>query len=406
MKSELVTVLDLGSTKTACISACLTKEGALDIKGLTVMPSRGVRKGVVADLEEASAAIGAAVREVQNQTGREVSGLVVGISGQHVEGANSQGFKPIVPRARHITNQDVLEVITHSRSLVLTPDREQIQALPREFRVDGQRDVLKPAGMSGTKLEVLTYVVTGQSAHIQNIERAVSLAGKRVEQMVLGPLASGIGALTQEEMQLGAVIVDIGGGKTDVGIFVKGSMADSQCLPIGGQLVTSDLSKLLKTSPEEAERLKTHYGSALAKIVPDDESIDVVQIGRTYARPLQRKVFCEIVESRMREAATMVAQQIEKSGFKGVLPGGVVLTGGGSRLPGTQRLFEEVLKFAPARIADSSLAGQCEGDKPISAALGMARFAIQCSDDLGPANGSNAWRERVKVLLSRFGART
>ncbi len=399
MKNELVTVLDLGTTKVTCLAAIPDGDG-LKVLGAAVFPCKGVKKGVVTDLDETSRSIDSAIRQVQNETGQEITSVVVTISGQHVEGTNAQGFKPIVPKTRHITHHDVMEVINHSRSLVLPPDREQIQALPREFRVDGQRDVQKPIGMSGGKLEVVTYIVTGQTSQVQNIEKAVQMTGKKVEQMVLGALASGIGVLTQEEMDLGAVVLDIGGGKSDLGIFVKGSLAYSATLPIGGQLVTSDLSKLLKTAPEEAERLKLVSGAALAKIVPERDSLEVMQIGQNIARPLQRKVFCEIIESRMRELAVMVAQHIEKSGLKATLPGCIVLTGGGANLLGIEKLFEDNIKHTKVRVAEPHLGAEWESQRGLAAAVGSARFAIQCYDELGPAAGNLPWRDRVKSLFS------
>lgn len=400
MKHELVTVLDLGSTKVNCLAARADGGDGMKIEAFATAPCKGMKRGAVTDLDATFQAIDAAVRETIRQTGTEVESVIVGVTGPGVEGINAQGYKPIVPRGRHITHQDVLEVINHSRSVVLPPDQEQIQALPREFRVDGQRDVKKPIGMSGTKLEVVTYVVTGQTTQLQNLEKAVQMAGRRVDQMVLGPLASGIGVLTQEEMELGAAVVDIGGGNTDIAIFVKGSLAHCASLPIGGQLVSSDLSKLLKTSPEEADRLKKTFGSSYAKLVPEGETVEVQQIGQSAARPLQRRVLCEIIESRMREIGTMVKQQLDKSGLAAVLPGGVVLTGGGARLTGVDKLFEDSLKHLRVRSAEPSIPAVAGADSGLAASVGLARFAIQCYDELAPATGVLPWRDKVRSLFS------
>ncbi|HEY0867427.1 MAG TPA: cell division protein FtsA, partial [Fimbriimonas sp.] len=346
MRSELVAVLDLGSTKVTAIAAQALEEG-MEILGVASTPCRGITRGVVTDLEEASQGIDASVRKLQKDLGTEFESFIVGISGGHIEGNNAQGIKPIVPAARHVTHQDVMEVINHSRAVMIPPDREQIQALPREFQIDGQRGIQRPVGLNGSTLEVTTYVVTGQRTHVQNTEKAVEMAGKRVEQMVLGPLASGIGVLTPEEIQLGAAVVDIGGGKTDLAVFTNGSIAYSYCLPVGSGHVTGDLSKLLKTSPDEAERLKVDDGGALATLIPERESVQVMQLGQIMLRPMQRRVLCEIIESRMREIASMVRQQIEKGGYLAMLPGGVVLTGGGAQMFGTKELFEDVLRHLP-----------------------------------------------------------
>lgn len=401
MKSDLVSVLDLGSTKAACLVASEGENGDIQIHAAETVECKGIRRGVVTDLEETSRAIDAVIRRAQQTVGQEIEAVVVGITGTTVEGVNGQGFVPIYPRSRSVTREDVLQVINHSRQTMLPPDREQIQAIPREFKIDGQRGIQRPIGMSGSRLEVTTYIITDQTAHLQNLERAVTMAGKRVDQMVLQALASGLGVLTGEELELGTVVVDIGGGTTDIAIFTGGSIAYSASIPVGGQLVTSDVSKLLKSSPEEAERLKTSYGAAASRLATDKESVNVLQLGQTEARPLQRKVLCEIIESRMREVAVMVRQQIERSGLNGLLPGGIVLTGGGSMLSGTDQLFEDVLKHARVRTAEPNLQGQPASGHSFATAVGMARFAIQCSEDeLVTAGGSGDWKDRIRTFWS------
>lgn len=403
MKNDLVTVLDLGSTKVACLAATLDGDEEMKVVSLASTPCKGVKRGNVADIDEVAVAIDAVVRRVQQEIGQETDSLIVGIAGAHIEGMNAQGFKPIVPRGRLITHQDVLEVLNHSRAVVLPPDREQIQALPREFRVDGQRDVRKPAGMNGGKLEVVTYLATGQTTAIQNVEKAVSRAGKRIEQMVVKPLASGLGILTPEELELGTVVVDLGGGTTDVAVFVNGSIAFTASIPVGAQSVSSDVSKLLRTSPEEAERLKLESGCALARIVSERDSVEVSQIGQPQARPMQRRVLCEIIESRMREIATMVGQQIDKSGMVGLLPGGVVLTGGGAWMQGTDKLFDDVLKNVRVRVAEPDLGDKFPRQPGLATAIGLARFGIQCKDDITPAAGPAGWKDRVRGLFGMQG---
>jgi cell division protein FtsA len=405
MRSDVVFTLDLGSTKVTCAAASMGEQG-LTIQAIKSIACKGVRKGVLTDIDEATRAIDAAVRAVSQEMGQEIQSLVVAISGTHLEGMNAQGLKPIVPRGRHITFQDVLEVINHSRSVVLPPDREQIQALPREFRVDGTRDVRKPIGMSGAKLEVVTYIVTGYMSAVQNLDRAVTMANRKVEQMVLAPLAAGIGVLTQEEMDLGAVVVDIGGGTTDVAVFSNGSIAHSACLPVASGHVTSDISKLLKTSPEEAERLKIEHGCAFAKSVSEADSVSVMQLGQMQSRALQRRVLAEIAESRMREIATMVKQQIEKSGLYAMLPGGVVLTGGGAMMEGVDKAFEDVLKHLRVRVGQPDLPAKFARETGAAVSVGMARFALQCYDELAPASGVQTdWKDRVKTLFSMMSGR-
>jgi cell division protein FtsA len=254
--------------------------------------------------------------------------------------------------------------------------------------------------MSGGKLEAVTYLVTGQTSAIQNIERAVSMMGRKVDQMVLQPLAAGIGILSQEEMDLGVVVVDIGGGVTNVGIFTKGSIGFSASVPVGSNYVTSDLSNLLKTTPEEAERLKTMHGSALFKIVPEKDSVDVMQVGQPVPRPMQRRVLCEIIESRMREIADMTRQQVEKSGLMGMLPAGIVLTGGGSLMPGTEMLFEETMKHMRVRTAEPIPVANVPKQPGLAVAVGLAKFTLQYYDELSPASGQDSWKDKVRSLFS------
>lgn len=409
MSNDLVTVLDLGSTKAVCLAARRTESGALDVVAMAQAPCKGLKRGVVSDLDETANAVNEVTRKVESALGQPLGSIVVGIGGAHCEGVNGQGFVPIVPPTKPITSDDVLRVVNHSRQLMMPPDREQIQALPREFRVNGQRGISKPVGMAGSKLEVVTYIVTGHSPHIQNLESALKMAGREVGAMVLMPLASGLGVLTQQDIEVGCAVVDIGGGTTDVAVFTAGSIAYHACIPIGGQMVTSDLSKLLKCAPEEAERLKLKYGASLAKTVPEADGIDVQQIGTDIPRPMQRRVFAEIIESRMREVSVMVRQQIEKSGLFGVLPGGVVLTGGGSLLPATDLLFEETLQHIRIRKGAPKVDGQLKhtvARAELATAVGLAHFAIDNVDDeLGTAAGADGWKERVRSIFTLFGGK-
>lgn len=404
----MISVLDLGSTKAVCLAAEADGAGGLEVLGVASAECKGLRRGVVNDLEETANAIQTVIRRVQQMTGEQIGSLVVGIGGAHVEGLNAQGFVPIYPRSRAITREDVLQVINHSRQLMVPPDREQIQALPREFRIDGQRGIRKPIGMNGSKLEVVTYIVTGQSTHIQNIEKAVGMAGARIDQVVLEGLASGLAVLTDEEMELGAAVVDIGGGTTDVAVFAGGSISYSASIPVAGHLVTSDVSKLLKTTPEEAERLKLESGSASSKQIGEEESVSVMQLGQTQYRPLQRRVLVEIVESRMRELAMMVKQQIERSGMVGMLPGGVILTGGGSSLPGTDKLFAEILKHTRVRVGEPHVDGPYAGQlnhSGMATAVGLARFAVEFADDELSTAESGRWKDRIRTFWSSLGGK-
>jgi len=400
MNSDLVAVLDLGSTKVTCLAASSEGKDGMTIHAIATAPCRGMKKGQVYDPGEVARAISKVVSAVESQVEEEIDGLVVGVTGTHIEGVNSQGLKPIYPAGRKITHQDVLEVINHSREISLGDDREQIQALPREFRVDGERNVQKPIGRSGKRLEVFAYIVSGQSSSLQMIEQVVQDAGKQVEQMVIQSLAAGIGVLKPLAMEEGAAVVDIGGSTTDIAIFINGSIAFSASVPLGGLSVTNDLGTLLKTSPDEAEKLKIQSGSAIARMVDEKESIEVMQLGQPIGRPMSRRVLCEIIESRMREIATLVGKELDRSPFGTALPGGVTLTGGGAALPGTVDLFNEVLPKFRFQGAEPNVGKKFTVGPGMATSVGLASFTIQCFDEFSPAEGTLPWRDRVKSLFS------
>jgi cell division protein FtsA len=400
---EYVSVLDLGTSKAACVVAENDAKGGIRILAAAQVSCKGVRKGAVTNLEEAARAIDGACRKAQQEAGRDIDSVFLTLGGAHVETVDAKGYVPIYPRTRSITRDDVLQVVNHSRQIVLPPDREQVLALPREFRLDGQGGIQKPVGMVGSRLEVSTFLATGETAQIQNLERALGMTGRKSEMIVPMALVSGLGVLTPEEIELGAAVVDIGAGGSHVGVFVGGSVAFANYVPVGAGHVTSDLSKLLKTSPEEAERLKS-FASALAEDAPAGDPVEVVQIGQTQARPLDRRVLCEIVESRMRELATMVRQHLDKSGHFATLPGGLVLTGGGSRLNGTEKLFHKVFGSLKVRTASPEAHGPFAADAKVpefAAAVGLARFALDSDEDELSVGGSNGkWTQKVRTLWS------
>jgi len=404
MSPDAVAVLDLGSSKITCLVASRVREGEFEVLAARTVPSAGISRGVITDVEAASPAIAEAVSAVGKDLDEEITALLVSIGGTHIRGHSAQGLKPLVPKGRPITYQDVLEVINHSRS-VEDPDREQFQVLPREFKVDGASDVHKPIGMTGGRLEVVSYIATGETKHLKAVEQALHEAGLGVDQLVLAPLAAGIGVLTQDEMELGCAVIDIGAGTTGVGVFYKGSLAYAAILPIGSGHVTKDISLLVKTSTEEAERLKLSAGSAVSKSVDPNETVDVMQLGQTQGRPFRTSKLSEIIESRMREIAGMAKKEIEASGLGNLLSCGVVLTGGGAALRSSDKLFDQVLGSARVRVVEPTYKGRQSGDTGQAVALGLARFAIQCYDEIEPANGLMDWKGRVKSLFSLISGR-
>lgn len=399
--------LDLGTTKIACMAADQDEHGHVVAKAAAHVACRGLQRSVVVDLEQTARAVDDVLRRVRTTTGQQPNQIVVNVGGAHITSDNYQGLVPISPRSRMITREDVLHVINHSRQVLPAPDREQIQAIPREFRVDGVKGIQKPIGLSGGRLEVVTHVVTGATAHIQNVEKAVQMAGYKVDQIIPAPIASGLGVVDETGRDVGTVAVDLGAGTTTVSVFQGGSLAFSAVIPIGAALVTSDLSKLLKTSPEEAERLKVSAGCALAKEAEGKPPVEVLQIGHSHPRPLDRRVLCEIIESRMREIALLVKQQIDRSGLAGLLPGGIVLTGGGSQLASADSLFSLVIPHMQVRLGKPKLHGPYGShvSKPEYAAIvGMSEYALPHEDDdeISPASGVENWKMKIRTLKALF----
>lgn len=404
MKERTVFALDLGTSKVACLAAGGREEGQLDIRGGAAIACQGLYRGVIVDVAETASAIDTAVRKTAQMTGVEPEELVVSISGAHLETQIGQGLVPIFPRTRAIGREDVLQVIKHSRQTMPPAGREIIQAIPREFRVDGQSGVHRPIGMHGDNLEVMTHIVTGLAEHVRNVEEAVTTAGHKVGQMVAAPVASGLAVATQANVEQGCCVLDIGAGVTDMAVFIDGAIAYSVSYPIAGNLVTSDLQKLLKTTFEEAERLKLESGTAWADGIDDDESVDVLQVGQTTARPLQRKVLSEIIESRMREIATIAQRLIVEGGYEGALNEGVLITGGGSLLPATTTLFDSVfgpMKSRQVRPLVGGAFADLASSPAMATAAGLARYALQDDDEeIAPAVSSGSWKERIRTLFS------
>ncbi len=401
MNDQAVFTLDLGSSKVAILASTLDEAGKLSVQEISSAPNRGVTRGVITDMDLTREAIAEALKGMRGFGIPEA--VVVNIGGAQLEGINAQGFHPIVPAGRAITSADVLSVINHSRQVRPEPDREQIAALPREFKVDGERGITKPIGLAGNRLEVVTHIVTAPIANIRNIECVVESAGIKVSDIIPGPLAVGLALLSDQERQDGAAVVDIGASTTSISVFSNGTLLHCQVLPIGSGSVTSDLSKLLRMAPEEADHLKRKHGRAIGLRKEDESTVEVRQIGQSQPRHLHRKVLFEIIESRMRELATLVGQHLEKSGMRGMLPGGVVVTGGGSLLPGTPQLFAQVLGEPNTRLGTPKVEGPASiraSGPEWSVAVGLAAYVLQRQDSgIEPANGFDQWRERIRTFF-------
>ncbi len=346
---NIITGLDIGTTKICAIIGRLNEFGKLEIIGVGTAPSRGLKKGIVVNIERTMHSITKAIEEAELMAGVEVESVYTGIAGAHINSLTNRGIVAISRPSREIKQSDVERVIESAKAIALPPDQEIIHVIPQEFIVDDQDGVKDPVGMSGLRLEAIVHIITGSITSIENIIKSVHRAGYEVDDIVLQPLASAESVLTEEEKELGVVLVDMGGGTTDVIIFIKGSVWHTGVIPLGGEYITSDIAIGLRTPQKNAEEIKKRWGCTYVPLVKDNEQVEVPGLGGRGIQKVPRKFLAEIIQPRMEEILTLVMREIKKSGVEDLIPAGVVLTGGTSLLEGTSELAEKLLGV-PVRI--------------------------------------------------------
>jgi cell division protein FtsA len=349
LQENIIVGLDLGTTKICALIAEVQTGGLVNVLGVGVKPSKGLRKGVVVNIENTIESVKSAVAEAERMAGVTVGSVFAGIAGGHIKGLNSHGVIAVSRKDKEIAQEDVDRVIDAAKAIALPLDREVIHVIPQEFIVDSQDGIKEPVGMSGVRLEAEVHIVTGAVTSVQNIIKCVERAGYAVEDIVLQPLASAEAVLTPDERELGVVLVDIGGGTTDIAIFIEGSLWHSSVIAIGGNQLTADIAIGLRTPNHEAEEVKRKYGCALVSLVDEGQEIMVPGVGGRPQRSLLRRELAEIIQPRMEEIFELVDMEIKKNGFDEKAAAGVVLTGGASLLAGTEALAEEILKV-PVRV--------------------------------------------------------
>jgi cell division protein FtsA len=353
-RENLIVGLDIGTTKICAIVGAMTDEG-LDIVGIGTSPSRGLRKGVVINIESTVTAIRKAIQEAELMAGCEIKAVFAGIAGGHIKGINSQGV--IAIKNREVTNEDVRRVIDAAKAMAIPMDREVIHILPQEFIIDDQDGIKEPLGMSGVRLEARVHIVTGAVASAQNIVKSCQKGGVDVGDIVLEQLASAEAVLTTDEKDLGVALVDIGGGTTDIAIFVDGAIKHTSVLSLGGNHLTNDIAVGLRTPMTEAEKIKQTSGCCLTSQVGKDETIEVPSVGGREPRVLSRQLLAEILEPRVEELFTLVNREIVKSGYEDLIASGVVLTGGSAILPGMPELAEQIFNLPVRRGTPTDIGG-------------------------------------------------
>lgn len=404
-RENLVVGLDIGTTKICAIVGAMTDEG-LDVVGIGTSPSRGLRKGVVINIEGTVSAIRKAIQEAELMAGCEIKTVFAGIAGGHIKGINSQGV--IAIKNREVTTEDVRRVIDAAKAIAIPMDREVIHILPQEFIIDDQDGIKEPLGMSGVRLEARVHIVTGAVASAQNIIKSCNKAGADVGDIVLEQLGSAEAVLTPDEKDLGVALVDIGGGTTDVAIFVDGAIKHTAVLSLGGNHLTNDIAVGLRTPTAEAEKIKQISGCCLASKVGKDETIEVPSVGGREPRVLSRQLLAEILEPRVEEIFTLVNREIVKSGFEDLIASGVVLTGGSAILPGMPELAEQVFDLPVRRGVPQGIGGLTDVvNSPIYATgVGLVKYGSRNMQtrnfSIGQENLFDRVTRRMKEWFGEF----
>ncbi|MBN1534574.1 MAG: cell division protein FtsA [Spirochaetes bacterium] len=382
---DVIVGLDIGTTKTCAVIGFQNENNQIEVIGVGVAPSKGLKNGVVVNIDNTASSIEKAIDEAELMAGYEVAGAVVGISGHHVKGENSRGVVAISNKNRTITPIEVKRVIEAAQAVVIPVDREILHVLSKEFSVDDQTNIKDPTGMSGVRLEAEVHIITAAVTNIQNLMKSVERAGFGCQDVVFNPLATAEATLSRDEKELGVALVDIGGGTVDLMIYLEGGVTYTSVLSVGGIHVTNDISIGLRTPIDSAEMIKRKYGCAVLDLVDASEMVEVPSVGGRAPRKLFRQELTQIIEPRMTEIMEMVDLELQKSGKKDMLAAGLVLTGGGSMIEGCVEAAERVMSM-PARMG---VAREIVGLKDrvatpqFSNGVGLLKYGIRMSQFRG-----------------------
>ena len=344
---KLIVGLDIGTSKVVAIVGEISQEGDLEIVGIGSSPSKGMKKGVVVNIESTVQSIQRAAEEAELMAGCQIHSVYVGIAGSHIRSLNSHGIVAI--KDKEVYRADLERVIDAAQAVAIPADQKILHILPQEYVIDDQGGIKEPLGMSGVRLEAKVHLVTCAVNAAQNIEKCIRRCGLEVEEIILEQLASSYSVLTDDERELGVCMVDIGGGTTDIAIFTEGSIRHTGVIPIAGDQVTNDIAMALRTPTQHAEEIKIKYACALTQLAGPDETIKVPSVGDRPPRDLSRQSLAEVVEPRYDELFTLVQAELRRSGYEDMVPAGVVLTGGTSKMEGVVELAEEIFHM-PVRV--------------------------------------------------------
>jgi cell division protein FtsA len=405
-KERYLVGLDVGTSKVAAIVGEMVDHQHLDVVGLGVAESKGIRRGVVVNLEAAVASISKAIEDAEQMAGVEIDSVYLALSGPHAKGFNSRGVVAVAGKSREINREDVRRAIDAAKAVTLPSGREILHVLPQDFVVDEQDGITDPLGMTGARLEVNVHIVTGASSSIQNIVACVNRANVTVVDTVLEQIAASEAALTPDEKELGVTLVDIGGGTTDIAIFERGSLWHTGVIAVGGDHFTNDIAVGLRTPVPDAEKVKRKCGCALSAVVDDDETIEVATVGGRRPRVMARKVLAEILQPRAEEVFNLVGDEIRRAGYEKSLNSGIVLTGGGALLDGLTEIAEQIFDLPIRRGYPVGLGGMADhiNSPAFATAAGLLIYG-QRAQAAGESAGAGAlgWLTgRVRGMFKEF----
>lgn len=391
--NRMIVGLDIGTSKVVAIVGEVTPERDLEIIGIGSHPSRGLKKGVVVNIESTVQSIQRAVEEAELMAGCQIHSVFAGIAGNHIRSLNSHGIVAI--RDREVFQPDIERVIDAAQAVAIPADQKILHILPQEYVIDTQEGVREPLGMSGVRLEAKVHLVTCAVNAAQNIEKCIRRCGLEVEDIILEQVASGYSVLTEDEKDLGVCLVDIGGGTSDIAIFTEGAIRHTAVIPIAGDQVTNDIAMALRTPTKNAEEIKIKYACALASMAGENETIKVPSVGDRSDRDLSRQALAEVVEPRYDELFCLIQAELRRSGFEDLVAAGIVLTGGTSKMEGVVELAEEIFHMPVSIGRPQGVSGLADIVKnPIySTAVGLLQYGANQQNDL--VLPSNAGMENV-----------
>lgn len=405
--NEIIVGLDIGTTKIACIAGEVTDDG-IDIIGIGSAPSKGLRRGVVVNIDATVQSIQQAVDEAENMAGCEISTVYAAISGAHVRGLNSHGI--VAVKDKEVRDADVARVIEAAKAVAIPMDREVLHVLPQQYVIDDQDGIRDPLGMAGVRLEAKVHIVTTAVTSAQNVVKCANRCGLHVADIVLEPLASSHAVLEDDEKELGVVLVDIGGGTCDIVVYCDGAIVHTAVLPLGGGHVTNDIATVLRTPLDSAEKLKRKYGCAARSLIDENETMEVPSVGGRGPRVIPRLQLVEVIEPRIEEIFEHVKRDLMRSGYFDALAAGVVLTGGGTAMDGVADVCEQVLGLPTRRGMPTKIGGLVDvvRSPAYATGVGLVMFGAQRlrspvlsarqQADAGPGMFRRAWSRLAEMF--------